>query len=192
MIKKETRILGLDDAPFNKFKDKKVMVIGTVFRGGDWLDGVLSTHIRVDGTDSTKKLVELVNKSKHKDQLQIIMLDGIAMGGFNVVDIHALSEKTGFPVVTVIRNMPNIENIEKALKNVKGWEKKLELIRKAGKIYPIKVKDGEIHVQPAGIDIEKVNEIMQIACTRSYIPEPIRVAHLIASGIVKGESRGRA
>ncbi len=192
MIKKEIRILGLDDAPFNKFKDKKVLVVGTVFRGGDWLDGVLSTHIRVDGTDSTKKLIELINKSKHKDQLQIIMLDGIAMGGFNVVDIHTLSEKTGFPVVTVIRNMPNLENIEKALKNVKGWEKKLELIKRAGKISPIEIKSGKIHVQLINIDLEKVKEIMQVACTRSLIPEPIRVAHLIASGVVKGESKGRA
>jgi hypothetical protein len=34
--------------------------------------------------------------------------------------------------------------------------------------------------------------IIQITSTRSNIPEPLRVAHLIATGIVLGESRGKA
>ena len=45
MIKKEIRVLGIDDAPFNKFKDKQVLVIAAFYRGGHFLDGVLSTKI---------------------------------------------------------------------------------------------------------------------------------------------------
>lgn len=53
-VKKEIRILGIDDSPFKKFKKgKKVLVIGCVFRAGRWLDGVVSTHINCDGTNST-------------------------------------------------------------------------------------------------------------------------------------------
>ncbi|MBM3309562.1 MAG: DUF99 family protein, partial [Candidatus Altiarchaeales archaeon] len=47
-IKPEVRILGLDDGPF-KQNDKKVLVVGVVFRGGSFLDGVVSTKVRVDG-----------------------------------------------------------------------------------------------------------------------------------------------
>ena len=46
-MKKEIRIIGIDDGPFNKFKEKEVLVIGTIFRGGEWLDGVLSTKIKI-------------------------------------------------------------------------------------------------------------------------------------------------
>ena len=62
------------------------------------------------------------------------------------------------------------------------------LLDKAGNV----VKIGNIYVQPIGISIEKLKEVLKIVCTRSNIPEPLRLAHLIASGVVKGESRGRA
>ena len=59
MFKKEIRVIGIDDAPFNKFGKGNVLVVGVVFRGGMWLDGVLSTKVKVDGTNSTKKLINL-------------------------------------------------------------------------------------------------------------------------------------
>ena len=55
MFKKEIRVIGIDDAPFRKFSKGKVFVIGTVFRGGTLLDGILSTKVNVDGSNSTKK-----------------------------------------------------------------------------------------------------------------------------------------
>jgi transcriptional regulator NrdR len=63
-----------------------------------------------------------------------------------------------------------------------------EQIRKTGKI----VKSRHLYVQSAGISGRKISEIIGMTCTHGKIPEPIRVAHLIASGIVLGESRGRA
>jgi|GEM_PF-2736796 hypothetical protein len=39
-MKPETRILGLDDSPL---KGKKILVVGTVFRGGEWIDGIMKT-----------------------------------------------------------------------------------------------------------------------------------------------------
>ena len=133
-IKNEIRILGIDDAPFTE-KQEECFVVAVVFRGGSFMDGLLSCKVKVDGDDSTTKLTELINKSKHKDQLKVIMLDGIALAGFNVVDINELSKKTRLPVIAVMRYFPDLEDIEKALQRVKNGEKKFELIRKAGKIY---------------------------------------------------------
>ena len=94
MLKKEIRVIGIDDAPFDKFGKGNVMVVGTVFRGGQWLDGVLSTKVSIDGNNATAKIAEMINKSKFKPQLQCIFLDGIAVGGFNVIDVKHLSKKT--------------------------------------------------------------------------------------------------
>jgi len=63
-IKKELRILGIDDGPFNKFRDKTVLVVATVFRGGSYIDGLLSTKVIIDGIDSTNKLIQIVKKNK--------------------------------------------------------------------------------------------------------------------------------
>lgn len=187
-MKKEIRVIGIDDSPFDKFsKDKEIFVIGTIFRGGSWLDGVISTKITVDGDDATSRLITMINTTKFKAQLQCILLDGIALGGFNVVDIKKLFEKTGIPVVVVIRRRPDIGRIEKTLYNL-GKKNKMEFIKNAGP--PVRI--GKIYVQFKGTDIGNVQEILRITCTRSLIPEPIRSAHIIAQGIYFGESRGAA
>jgi len=188
MIKKEIRILGIDDSPFNKFKDKKILIVGTIYRGGEFMDGLISTYAEVDGKDSTEKIIEMIRKTKHRPQLRAIMLKGVAVGGFNVIDIQQLNKKTGISVIVVMKTKPDFEKIQKALENLKDGKERMELIKKAGAI----VKSGHLYVQCAGISGRELSELLKITCTHGKVPEPIRVAHLIASGIVLGESRGRA
>ena len=187
MLKKEIRVIGIDDAPFDKFKKGKVLVVGTIFRGGSWLDGVLSTKVDVDGNNATKKITEMINKSRFKPQLQCIFLDGIAVGGFNIIDVKELSKNTKLPVIVIIRRKPNIEKIKKILTKI-NKKNKIKLLEKAGSVVPA----GKIYIQLTGISIEKAKEILKITCTRSHIPEAIRLSHIIASGITHGESRGKA
>lgn len=187
MLKKEIRVLGIDDSPFKKLQKGPVLVVGTVFRGGMFLDGVLSTKVAVDGDDATEKIIKMINGSKFKPQFQCILLNGIAVAGFNIIDIKELSEKTKIPVMVIIRKKPNIQLIKDTLARINKSEK-IALIEKAGSVMPV----GEIFIQLTGLSIEKAKEILKITCTRSLIPEPIRISHLIASGITDGQSRGKA
>ena len=193
MFKDEIRILGFDDGSFNSRKGK-VPVIGVVFRGGKFLDGVLRTDVKVDGIDATEKLIKSINSSRHKQQLKIIMLDGITMGGFNTIDAKKLNEETKIPVIVINRIHPNLKKVKAALKqNFKDWEKRWEMIGHAGKIKKTVLKNGvKVFYQSIGISDEETEEVIQLATTRSQIPEVLRVAHLIATAVVKGESSGRA
>ncbi len=186
-MKREIRIVGFDDASFDKFSDKEVLVIGAVFRGGLWLEGVMTDIVAVDGDDATSVLAEMIARSRFKTQLQCIMLDGIAFGGFNVVDTELLHEKTGIPVIAVMRDYPEFEKMHSALKKL-GHEEKIVLLEKAGEVH----EADEIFFQVKGMPIKKAKELLKMTCTRSKIPEPIRVAHLMGAGIGKGESTGRA
>ena len=186
MVKTEARILGLDDGPFDKFRDKDVLVVGTFFRGGSAIDGVLSTRVEVDGSDATDKIIELVNRSKFKPQLQAIMLDGICFGGFNVIDIIKFHRKTGIPVIVVMRDYPETMKMREIMKRL-GKEDKITLLDQAGEIHKV----NNIHVQIKGMDLDTAREMLRLTCVNSNIPEPLRVAHIIAAGIVNGESRGK-
>ena len=104
-----------------------------------------------------------------------------------MIDVQELSKKTGLPVIVVIRRNPDINNIKKTFIKINKKEK-TKLLEKAGNV--IQVDD--IFVQLTGIELEQAKKILKIVCTRSLIPEPIRLAHLIASGVTTGESRGRA
>ena len=191
-IKKEVRILGIDDASFNLFCDEKTILVGAIFRGGLWLDGVLKTEIEVDGNDATEKIIEMVKSTKHKD-VRVIMLDGITFGGFNVANIKKIFGETGLGVIAVVRKLPDFGEIENVIKGYEYYEERKESIRVAG--IPVKVEtmpDKFIYVQCCGIKFEDAEYIAKLSSTRSLVPEPIRVAHLIASGIALGESRGGA
>ena len=187
MYKRQVRVLGIDDAPFDKFRDRKTLVVGVVYRGGDFMDGVLSTTVSVDGNNATLKLIEMVNSCKYKCQLKAVFLDGIALGGFNIVDVKKMYEETHIPVIVVMRHLPDIQKIEEVLTKL-GKEKKIVLLRKAGAIH----RAGRIYVQCAGISLVKVHDLLRVTCTHADIPEPLRIAHIIGAGIVKGESRGKA
>jgi uncharacterized protein len=190
-IKQEIRILGVDDAPFTPHAREKVMLIGTIFRAGNWLDGVLSTYITSDGNDATTRLIEMVGESRHRDQLGVIMLDGITFGGFNVVNIRQIFQKTGIPVIVIMRKYPKFSRIKKALQKFKDWEERWHNICLAGKIHKIENQE-PIYMQIQGIQLEDALEIVKLSVTRSAIPEPIRVAHIIAAGVTTGESKGNA
>ncbi len=189
MVKDEVRVIGIDDSPFDKFDptDNSVKIIGTVFRGGKFMDGLVSTEIEKDGDDATMKLIEMINGSKFKKQLQAIFLDGIAVGGFNVINVEALSEKTGLPVIVVVRDKPDFDSFYKALENL-GMEHKIPLVKKM----PEPQEVGEVYAQFVRVDEEEGKELLETCTTRSNLPEAIRVAHIIAKGLVDGESRGNA
>lgn len=197
LVKPELRILGIDDSPFSR-GDRQVLVVGAVFRGGEYLDGLLSTSIAIDGTDSTDKLIQLINKSRNVGQLRLIMLDGITLGGFNIIDIQKLNKETKLPVCVIIRDLPDFLAIDKALNHFKDKEERTNLIKKAGDVYEYKVKnktldsEKKIFYQIAGITRQDAEKILKLTIRRGIIPEPIRVAHLIGQGIRFGESKGRA
>ena len=192
-IKKEIRLIGIDDSPFEKGQKGEVLVLGTIHRGGSDFEGLISTTIEKDGWNSTDRITEMINRSRHKDQLQCIMIDGIAVGGFNVIDINELADRTRLPVIVVVRRQPNMEMIANAIQNVPDHEKKMELMKKAGKVYEYKVNDeSKMYFQVARIHAKKARQVLKISITRGNMPEPIRTAHIIAAGIVLGESKGRA
>ncbi len=191
-IKEEIRILGIDDAPFKEKGKGRTLIVGTVFRAGHWLDGVLSRKIKVDGMDATKKIIDMVNKSRHKPQLRVIMLDGITFGGMNSANIQTIYEKTGIPVIVINRKKPNFKNIKKALEHFPDKEKRWECVEAAGKMHKVKLNKYSLYIQTSGILLKDAEKIVKISCTRSHIPEPLRAAHLIAAGVTEGESRGRA
>jgi endonuclease V-like protein UPF0215 family len=186
VIKPEIRVLGVDDGPFIPHTKGQVPVIGVVFRGGYWLDGVLHTKIAVDGFDATEKIVAMITSSPHYKQLRVIMLNGVTFAGFNIVDVKALNAATKLPVITVTREKPDFAKIHKALKNLSKSQERWNTILNAGEPFEVPTRRGKkkIYMQVAGISRDDAQKILRLTSTRSNIPEALRVAHLIASGIV--------
>jgi endonuclease V-like protein UPF0215 family len=185
VIKPEIRIIGVDDGAFIPHVEGQVPVVGVVFRGGYWLDGVIHTWVSVDGLDATDKLSSMIVGSPHYKQLRVIMLNGITFAGFNIVNIKALNSATKLPVITVTREKPDLEKIHAALQHLKHSEKRWKIILDAGEPTEVATRNmkAKVYMQTAGVSIGDAQKILRLTSTRSHIPEALRVAHIIASGI---------
>ena len=190
-MKAKSRFLGIDDGPFH-FSDESVPIVGVVVQAPSYIEGVLTTVAEVDGHDGTDRIAAMVAGSRHRAGLALIMLDGTAVGGFNVIDMDALHAKVGRPVATVTRRKPDLAAIERALRRrFDDWEDRFRIMRRHH-VEGVRVRQGTLWVSYVGTDRAEVQEALALTTVRGVLPEPLRIAHLIAAGITRGESRGRA
>jgi endonuclease V-like protein UPF0215 family len=188
MARRLTHVIGFDDAPFDRSHRGDVLVVGAVYADAR-LDGVIAGKVRRDGANATRVLVHLVRRSPFGPQLQLVLLQGIAFAGFNVVDLGALHAALGMPVIVVARKRPNLARIRAALLgHVRGGRRKWRLIERAGPMEPL----AGVWVQRAGIPAADAKRALARLQVSSKLPEPLRTAHLIAGGVATGASRHRA
>jgi endonuclease V-like protein UPF0215 family len=183
-----SNVVGFDDAPFAREHRGDVTLIGAVC-ARTRLDGVLSGRVRRDGANATARMTAMLDDSPFRRHLQAVLLQGIAVAGFNVVDIHRLTEQLGLPVLVVARRAPDLPAIRRALRRSgRGWSRKWKLIERAGEMEPMR----GVFVQRAGLSAQQARQLLARTTLHGNLPEPLRLAHLIAGGVTTGVSRGRA
>ena len=178
------RVIGFDDGSFKPRSRGQTCLVGVVYRVDGRVEGVLSTSIRVDGLDSTRKIVKLLHGSKFYPQVAAVLLQGVNFAGFNVADLPQLARNLNRPVLAVFRRRPDLDRIQLALTRLHDRGRRFRLIQKAG---PIR-KAGKALFQCAGIEEAQAARLIKKCCLHAFIPEPLRLAHLIASGLSLGES----
>ena len=181
------RVIGFDDGPFQRRPGAVVPVVGVVCSGTRF-EGLVWGRVRKDGWSATQEVCRLLEGGKFLPQLHLVLLDGIAFGGFNVVDLPRLAQRLGKPCVAVMRRMPDMEAVERALRHLPRPEKRLELLRRAGPIH----QRGGFTFQVQGAEPEWVAEALKRLTDRGNVPEALRLAHLIGSAVITGESSKRA
>ncbi|MGQ4877177.1 DUF99 family protein [Billgrantia sp. LNSP4103-1] len=182
-----SHIVGFDDCPFPRGLRGDVPIVGTVFSGLR-LEGVLSGKVRRDGINSTRELIRLAGSSRFAAHLQLVMLQGVALAGFNVIDVPRLNAELGLPVLVVARRAPRQGAMRRALhERIPGGARKWALVERLGEMEPLE----GVYVQRMGLSLVEAATAIRATTPHGNVPEPLRVAHLIAGGVTLGESRGR-
>jgi len=78
---------------------------------------------------------------------------------------------------------PDLASIHEALRNLSNTDERWRAVLAAGEIHEVINKGTKIYMETAGISLADAQKIIALTSTRSSLPEPLRVAHLIASGI---------
>jgi len=152
-------------------------------------DGVLIGEVVKDGSDAAARLAALIADSKFVGHIQLIMLQGIALAGFNVVDVFELHGRLGLPILVVARRRPDMEAVRGALNtHIDQGEQKWRVIERLGRMEPM----GPVFIQRVGLSRDQAAAVMAQFAVYGNIPEPLRTAHMIAGALVSGHSRGCA
>ena len=180
-------VLGIDDAPFDKGQRDPVPIVGVMMEGSDLVESVAIGAFPVDGDDATGFLADWISGLRSFSSVQAIVLGGITIAGLGLVDIESLSKRLGVPVLTVTRRDPATSELGSALESA-GLRERLPIV--AGAPRAFRLVDG-LYVSHAGVGREQATRIVEATLRKSRLPEPLRIAHLVARALVTGESRGR-
>ncbi len=181
------RAIGFDDAPFARRRGGQVRVAGVICAGTRF-EGLVLGAVRQDGRGATDELSRLLVGGKFLPQLHLVLLDGLAFGGLNLVDLETLSERLRRPCVAVMRRRPDLAAMERAVRHLPGVERRLSLLRRAG---PIHVHPPFVF-QVRGAGPGEIAAVLARVTDRGNVPEPLRLAHLVGAALIRGVSGRRA
>ncbi|PIU21870.1 MAG: hypothetical protein COT15_00140 [Candidatus Diapherotrites archaeon CG08_land_8_20_14_0_20_34_12] len=178
------RAIAFDDGCFEKGKSLKTKLVGVIFRSDSQIEGILCDEIFVDRLDSTALIEKMIKKSRFADQIRYIFLSGLNFAGFNIVDMPKLYSMLKIPIIVTLKKKPDMVKINSALAKFHDSMERIALIKKAGKLHSYK----KIYYQKIGLDEKQAQHIIDAFTYTSNMPEPVRLAHIIASGLTLGES----
>jgi len=180
-------VLGIDDGPFDKRTDARATVVGVMMEGADLVEAVAVTEFPIDGEDSARFLADWVAALRFAPALHSVVLGGVTIAGLGIVDVGELSRRLQLPVMVVNRKRPEDGPLVEALRAA-GLESRTPIIESTPDAW--ETTEG-LHIAHVGASREDAEQILSATLNKSQLPEPLRLAHLIAAAVARGQSRGR-
>ncbi len=205
-VKPQIRTLGIDDSRF-RFKEGRAYLVAVQMRGHDVVEATLTDMVDVDGWDATDAVIRLVlqapafhmreyvtvegrrpepleGSAKEHMGLHAVLIDGLTVGGFNVIDVERVYEATRVPVIAVTTRNPDLGRIHRALEhNFEDWEERFRVFER-NRITSVRVGTHTLHGHIAGLHPLQAADILAAVTKPGHrVPEPIRVADSFASSM---------
>jgi len=149
---------------------------------GPKIEEVRASLITVDGLDATSKLSAMLRNIT----FEAIILGGITFAGFNVINARHLFEEFSWPIIIFMRDRPNNVAMREALqKHFDDWSARWSLIESLGPIHSTStyLREPPVYFEAIGAEPSWAEEILRYSAALCRIPEPVRVARLVARGV---------
>jgi len=183
----EFRVIGVEDGGFSReslgYGILKALLVCVLLRG-TCIEDFQVDMITVDGLDASEKLITMLRKLS----FDVIMLAGVSFAGFNLVDPTLVFEKFHKPIVVISRTKPNNVAVKNALLlHFEDWQDRWSVFKKLGPIHEVVSMPGEppIYIEVIGATFDWATKLIRASASCCRIPEPIRVARLIARGLTR-------
>ncbi len=186
-MKEQLRVMGVVSAPFT-FEQDRVELVASVCRLPGYLEEVMIGSVDVDGLDATDTILSLISDAR--PDLSAVLTVGTVVAGFNPIDLKELQGQ-GVPVIPVLGKIPDADAVEQALKaHHDDWEIRMKIT--SGHSW-IKHPDLDLfYSNLTSMDGKGVELLLKRSIVQGRTPEVVRISHMVASALGKGESSGKA
>ena len=181
MAHSNLRIVGVDDGSSNRKVRKNALLLVVLFNGVR-IEAVRVGKIKLDGNDAAEVLQRLLRKLTY----DLVLLSGISFGGFNVIDISKLSRDLHKPIIVIIGEKPNNTAVKAALRDhFEDWKIRWKRVSSAGRLHSCKPLRNEpkLFFEIKGNTPQFARQVIIRTAIVSRLPEPIRIARLLAKGL---------
>jgi len=182
---REFRVVGVEDGGFSKgprdYGTQKALFVCVLLRG-IWIDDFQADKITVDGLDATEKLIFMLRRWS----FDAVMLAGVSFAGFNLVDPTFVSEEFNKSVIVISRTKPSNIAVKNALRqHFEDWRIRWGVFEKLGPVWEVVSMPNEppVYVEVIGAELDWASKLIRATSACCRIPEPIRVARLVARGL---------
>lgn len=175
---------GLAIAESFSQRSKKSILAGVVMRRDLIIDGFALGKATLEGDDATDEILQMYKKLDRHD-ISYLLISGIIISMYNIVDIKKISDSLKLPVIGV--TYQDSSGIEEAIKQhfPNSYETKLQAYKKLGARHKITLStSSEIYIRNEGCTIEEVSKLLNELTLQGSIPEPLRVAQILAKTIL--------
>ncbi|MHB8360652.1 MAG: endonuclease dU [Thermoplasmataceae archaeon] len=185
-MKQQGRILGVVGSGFRKDFDKSSILVFVMVRCPNVLESVVFSSAIVDGDDASEKIIQTF-KTLSKTSISMILTSGIAFSGLNLCDPERINRETGVPFVSLSRAVPCLYCMEKAVeammkRNGSDMTMKKDILSRLSP-ETISINEQNYYINRAGIERTEVIHNLTICKVTGLLPEPLRIARIIASGL---------
>ncbi|HUI85611.1 MAG TPA: DUF99 family protein [Nitrososphaerales archaeon] len=184
--KRGMRVLGVAES-FREGQARSTLA-GVVMRGDLVVDGFALGSTSVGGSDATRSLAALYRSLKRGD-INLLMLSGCIISKYNIVDVDALARRLELPVVCLTYN--ETAGIAEALaERFPGDQDRLLAYQRLGSREALKLPSGHrIFVRASGMELKDAAAVLGMFTLQGSVPEPVRVARLLARAVSRRSSR---
>ena len=181
-------IRGLAIAESFSQDSKKSVLSGIVMSTDLVIDGFVVGYYTVGGDDATDSILAMYEKLDRPD-VSFLLISGIVISLYNIVDVKRISEKTGIPVIGV--TYEESSGIEDAIKHhfPESYESKLAEYSKLGSREKITLHTSHnLYIRNEGCTALEVKQLLDKMTLQGSVPEPLRIAQLLANTLLKTKS----
>lgn len=180
--KKGLRGLGIAES-FSQ-DSKKSILAGIAIRRDFVIDGFVFGNATLSGDDATDEILKMYKQLDRPD-ISYIMISGIVISLYNMIDIKRIHDELEIPVIGVTYN--DSKGITDAIKHhfPNSYEEKLVHYNELGSREKVSLKTGhDIYIRKEGCTLLQAKQLLDYMTLQGSIPEPLRVAQLLAKSLL--------